>query len=245
MNSVKIKPIGHINFVDYYYNLKITQDLIYKAEIEVMSNVQFYTDSVKKRKVSTITEETIRQINPSKRINDKDTVNQITLDNNNELVNYKRNDGQNYEKSLYKEFNNAGFKPIRTRIPDRGIDIIGEYKGVTIYAQAKDLQSKVTAEKVQQLEGVMAGKRQSIGVLVSRSGYTREAMNIAKASSLNILLTDLNTVVNSINHMIEQLQYHKQPSIEIIGQSAEIIQTVEKDTRKVVIKNAEKVTIRG
>src|SRR5437762_2499739 len=83
-------------------------------------------------------------------------------------------------------------------------DVIGEYKGITIYAQAKDWQSKVDAPKIQQLEGVLSNKKQHIGVMVSKSGYTKDAIDYAKASTAKILLTNLDTVINSICQEIEQ-----------------------------------------
>jgi hypothetical protein len=167
-------------------------------------------------------EETIvQQISPNKRINN----------------------GKNYEKAVYSTMNNAGYKPIRTQPPDRGIDIIGEYKGITIYAQAKDWQSKVTAAKIQQLEGVLVNKHQSIGVMVSKSGYTKDAVDYARASTMKILLTNLDTVIDSISQAIEQMQLQNQSRIEVTGQSAEITQITEENSRKVTIKNAEKVVI--
>ena len=215
------EPLGYINWQEYSYNIKITKNLIHKSMIEVMEEIKFYPDSIKKRKVMLMEEDIITQVSSNKRINN----------------------GKTYEKALYSTMNNAGFKPIQTQPPDRGIDIIGEYKGITIYAQAKDWQSKVTAEKIQQLEGVLTNKHQSIGVMVSKNGYTKEAMNYVKASTMKILLTDLDTVIDSISQAIEQMQLQKQSRIEVIGQSAEIIQITEENSRKITIRNAKKVTI--
>ena len=117
------QQIGYIRYFDEFYNLKITQQLIYKARIEVLNEITFTMDTMKRKRITTIDEEEIEQNNPNKRINN----------------------GQEFEKAIYKEMNNAGFKPVKTIAPDRGIDVIGEFKGITIYAQAKDLSSKVTA----------------------------------------------------------------------------------------------------
>ena len=229
-----MEPIGFINWKEYYYNIKITKDLISKTKIEVMEEVTFYSDSIKKRKVSTIEEELIQQISPQKRINNS---------SREETAVNRRNDGRDYEKALCSEMKNAGFKPIRTMPPDRGIDVIGEYKGITIYAQAKDWQSKVDAPKIQQLEGVLSNKKQHIGVMVSKSGYTKDAIDYAKASTAKILLTNLDTVIDLICQEIEQMQVQPQSRIEVIGQSAEVTQTVDKDVKQTVIKNANKIVI--
>jgi len=229
-----MESIGFIKWKEYYYNVKVTEDLIKIAKIEVMEEVTFYSDSVKKRKVSMIEEESIQQISPQKRINN--------LSREETAIN-KRSNGKDYEKALCSEMRNAGFKPIRTMPPDRGIDVIGEYKGITIYAQAKDWQSKVDAPKIQQLEGVLSNKKQHIGVMVSKSGYTKDAIDYARASTAKILLTNLDTVINQICQEIEQMQVQPQPRIEVIGQSAEVTQTIDKDVKQTVIKNAKKIVI--
>ena len=215
------EPLGYIDWREYFYNIEVTENLIRKSIIEVMEEIKFYPDSIQKRKVAMMEETTIQQISPNKRINN----------------------GKNYEKAVYSTMNNAGYKPIRTQPPDRGIDIIGEYKGITIYAQAKDWQSKVTAAKIQQLEGVLANKQQSIGVMVSKNGYTKDAVDYAKASTMKILLTNLDTVIDSISQAIEQMQLQNQSRIEVTGQNAEITQITEENSRKVTIKNAERVVI--
>jgi restriction endonuclease Mrr len=228
------EPIGFINWKEYHLNIQVTEELIKKTIIQVMEEITFYPESVRKRKVSQTEEEIIQQISPQKRINNR-SHNEVTIN--------KRSDGKDYEKALCNTMNRAGFKPIRTSNPDRGIDVIGEYKGVTIYAQAKDWQNKVTAEKIQQLEGVLVNKQQSIGVMVSRNGYTKDAVDYARASTVKILLTNLDTVIDLICQTIEQIQIQQQSRIEVIGQNAEITQTVEKDVRKTVITKAEKVVI--
>jgi restriction endonuclease Mrr len=215
------EPLGFIDWREYFYNIEVTENLIRKSIIEVMEEIKFYPDSIQKRKVAMMEETIVQQISPNKRINN----------------------GKNYEKAVYSTMNNAGYKPIRTQPPDRGIDIIGEYKGITIYAQAKDWQSKVTAAKIQQLEGVLVNKHQSIGVMVSKSGYTKDAVDYARASTMKILLTDLDTVIDSISQAIEQMQLQSQSRIEVTGQSAEITQITEENLRKVTIKNAERVVI--
>ena len=226
--------IGFINWEEYYYNIRITEDLISIARIRVMEEVIFYSDSVKKRKVSVTEEELTRQISPQKRINSS---------SREETAVNKHNNGKDYEKALCSEMSNAGFKPIRTTSPDRGIDVIGEYKGITIYAQAKDWQSKVNAPKIQQLEGVLSNKKQHIGVMVSKSGYTKDAIDYAKALTARILLTNLDTVIDLICQEIEQMQIQQQSRIEVIGQSAEVTQTIDKDVKKTVIRNAKKIVI--
>jgi HJR/Mrr/RecB family endonuclease len=220
------KPIGYINWQEYYYNIKVTKELIYKAEIKIMEEIKFYEDTTRKRKISLIEEEIIQQNEVSKRIKSA-----------------KQNNGKDYEQALYKAMNEASLKPIKTSGKDRGIDVIGEYKGVTIYAQAKDWQSKVSAEIIQQLEGVLLGKSSCLGVMVSRNGYTKEAISYAKASSATILLTNLETVINSISQTIEQLKSQRLSRVEVIGQSAEITHITDSNTKKTIIRNAKKVTM--
>ena len=231
---------GYINWEDYKLDIEVTEKLIRIATIKVMEEIKIYPEYIKKRKTLSEEEVVIQQISPNKRIDNKKS-DEIIMQEDNKVN--KRNNGKSYERALYKVMNDAGYKPIATTPPDRGIDVIGEYKGITIYAQAKDWQSKVTAREIQQLEGVMLNKKQSIGVMVSKSGYTRDAESYAKASTVKIVLTNMETVVNLIQQAIEQMQLQKQSHIEIFGRTAEITQTIESDVRTTVIKNADKVII--
>src|SRR5437868_15447842 len=104
--------IGYIKKYDECYNIKVTKQIIYKAKIQVMNEITITKETTKRKRTTTIDEEEIIQNNPSKRINN----------------------GQEFEKAVYKEMNDAGFKPIKTQAPDRGIDVIGEFRGITIYA---------------------------------------------------------------------------------------------------------------
>ena len=236
---MELKTLGYINWKDYYLDIKVTKELIRKRTIEVMEKIEFYPESIKKRKTISTEEEIIQQICPNKRIDNKIHEREESKD----VKIVKRNDGREYEKKLYSVMNNAGYKPIQTRPPDKNIDVIGEYKGITIYAQAKDWQNKVTTKEIQQLEGVILNKSQSIGVIVSKSGYTKDAVNCARASTVKILLTNMDTIIGIIEQAIEQMQVQKQSRIEIIGQSAEITQTIEKNVRRTVIRNAKKTVI--
>src|SRR5437016_3445710 len=85
--------IGYIKYYDEIYNIKVTQQLIYKARIQVMNEVTFTKETTKRKRTTTIDEEEIIQNNPNKRINN----------------------GQEFEKAVYKEMNNAGFKQIKTQ----------------------------------------------------------------------------------------------------------------------------------
>lgn len=199
---MELKTLGYINWKDCYLDIKVTKELIRKRTIEVMERVEFYPESIKKRKTISTEEEVIQQISPNKRIDNK----VYKKEDSKDVKIIKKNDGREYEKRLYSIMNNAGYKPIQTRPPDRNIDLIGEYKGITMYAQAKDWQSKVTAKVVQQLEGVLVNKRHSIGVMVSKSGYTKDAENYVKASTVKIILTNMDTLVELIEQAIEQIQ---------------------------------------
>jgi len=214
--------IGYIKYYDEFYNIKVTQQLIYKAKIQVMNEITFTKETTKRKRTTTIDEEEIIQNNPSKRINN----------------------GQEFEKAVYKEMNDAGFKPIKTQTPDRGIDVIGEFRGITIYAQAKDLSGKVSAEKIQQLEGVLLNKAQSIGVMISRNGFTKVAEDYAKASTAKIILTNLETLIDNINRTIQTMNlYDKKPRVEISGNDIKITHEMINNNAKTTIQKAQKVII--
>jgi len=214
--------IGYIKYYDEFYNIKVTQQLIYKAKIQVMNEITFTKETTKRKRTTTIDEEEIIQNNPSKRINN----------------------GQEFEKAVYKEMNDAGFKPIKTQTPDRGIDVIGEFRGITIYAQAKDLSGKVSAEKIQQLEGVLLNKAQSIGVMISRNGFTKVAEDYAKASTAKIILTNLETLIDNINRTIQTMNlYDKKPRVEISGNNIEITHEMINNNAKTTVQKAQKVII--
>ena len=214
--------IGYIKYYDEFYNIKVTQQLIYKARIQVMNEITFTKETTKRKRTTTIDEEEIIQNNPNKRINN----------------------GQEFEKAVYKEMNNAGFKPIKTQAPDRGIDVIGEFRGITIYAQAKDLSGKVSAEKIQQLEGVLLNKAQSIGVMVSCNGFTKVAEDYAKGSTAKIILTDLETLIDNINRTIQTMNlYDKKPCVEISGNNIEITHEMINNNAKTTVQKAQKVII--
>ena len=214
--------IGYIKYYDEFYNIKVTQQLIYKARIQVMNEITFTKETTKRKRTTTIDEEETIQNNPNKRINN----------------------GQEFEKAVYKKMNDAGFKPIKTQAPDRGIDVIGEFRGITIYAQAKDLSGKVSAEKIQQLEGVLLNKAQSIGVMVSRNGFTKVAEDYAKGSTAKIILTDLETLIDNINRTIQTMNlYDKKPRVEISGNNIEITHEMINNNTKTTVQKAQKVII--
>jgi len=214
--------IRYIKYYDEFYNIKVTEQLIYKAKIQVMNEITFTKETTKRKRTTTIDEEEIIQNNPNKRINN----------------------GQEFEKAVYKEMNDAGFKPIKTQAPDRGIDVIEEFKGITIYAQAKDLSGKVSAEKIQQLEGVLLNKAQSIGVMVSRNGFTKVAEDYAKGSTAKIILTDLETLIENINRTIRTMNlYDKKPRVEISGNDIEITHEMINNNTKTTVQKAQKVII--
>src|SRR5436853_749446 len=216
------QQIGYIKYFDEFYNIKVTEQLIYKARIQVMNEITFTKETTKRKRTTTIDEEEIIQNNTNKRINN----------------------GQEFEKAVYKKMNDAGFKPIKTQAPDRGIDVIGEFRGITIYAQAKDLSGKVSAEKIQQLEGVLLNKAQSIGVIVSRNGFTKVAEDYAKGSTAKIILTDLETLIENINRTIQTMNlYDKKPRVEISGNDIEITHEMINNHTKTTVEKAQKVII--
>ena len=215
--------LGYINYEQYNFNIKITPNYIYIAKIQTMTSITFNAERTSKRKITNITEEIeITQNDPNKRI---------------------KNDGSQYETEIIKRFNQSGLKPIRTKASNRGIDVIGEYNGITIYAQAKDLSGKVGAPIVQQLEGVLTNKSQSIGVIVSEGGFTSEAVKYSKGSTTKIILTNLKDLIDEIINTINQVRLTNLPKIEIIGESAEIETISQNNIRRTIIRKAKKVTI--
>ena len=61
--------IGYIKYYDEFYNIKVTQQLIYKARIQVMNEITFTKETTKRKRTTTIDEEEIIQNNPNKQIN--------------------------------------------------------------------------------------------------------------------------------------------------------------------------------
>src|SRR5215470_8993750 len=99
--------LGYINYEQYNLDIKVTSNYIFIAKIQIMTTITFDTGKTTKRKVANLIEEIkITQNDPNKRI---------------------RNDGSQYESKIIRKFNQSGLKPIRTTVPDRGIDVIGEY----------------------------------------------------------------------------------------------------------------------
>src|SRR6266496_2725084 len=134
--------IGYINLEAYYIDQIEITQILYRIK---------YTQIIRKR----VMEEESQVICPQKRI--KDTQNNNSLE---------------YESQTYTKLNQASIQPIKTAYKDRGIDMIGEYKGITIWTQVKDYRDKVGAPVVQNLIGTLGNKKASIGVLVAKNGYT-------------------------------------------------------------------------
>ena len=44
------QQIGYIKYFDEFYNIKVTQQLIYKARIEVMNEITFTKEEKKRKK---------------------------------------------------------------------------------------------------------------------------------------------------------------------------------------------------
>src|SRR6185503_21339785 len=99
---MELKTLGYINWKDYYLDIKVTKELIRKRTIEVMEKIEFYPESIKKRKTISTEEEIIQQICPNKRIDNKIHEREESKD----VKIVKRNDGRGYEKKLYSIMNN-------------------------------------------------------------------------------------------------------------------------------------------
>ena len=60
----------------------------------------------------------------------------------------QNSNGLEYESQTYTKLNQASMQPIKTAYKDRGIDMIGEYKGITTWTQVKDYRDKLGAPVV-------------------------------------------------------------------------------------------------
>jgi predicted helicase len=215
---------GYLIISDEYYfqEIKISQQIIQYTYLQMSEILEFEKDLVRrKRRIQKIEEEQNFE-SPSKRIKEK---------------------GEEYEKELYTQLNNAQMKPVKTTIPDRGIDMIGEYKGITIWAQAKNHETKIGAKDVQAFIGAISNKKHSIGVIVSKNGFTQNAEVEAKAAPITLILTDIPNLIKMIQDEINGMQEKMKTRIEIIGESAEITQINQGNTRETSIKKAKKVII--
>jgi len=219
--------IGYINLEAYYIDqIEITQILYRIKYTQIMERYEFREEGTTKITRKRVMEEESQVVCPQKRI--KDTQN---------------NNGLEYESQTYTKLNQASMQPIKTAYKDRGIDMIGEYKGITIWTQVKDYRDKVGAPVVQNLIGTLGNKKASIGVLVAKNGYTKEAVDVARNAQIKILLTDIPNLIDQITQQIDHIIISRQPRIEIIGESAEIVQTEQDGTKRTHIRNAKRVII--
>src|SRR6266496_1684330 len=85
--------------------------------------------------------------------------------------------------------------------------------------------------------------RSKRGLLVAKNGYTKEAVDVARNAQIKILLTDIPNLIDQITQQIDRIIISKQPRIEIIGESAEIIQIEQDGTKRTHIRNAKRVII--
>ncbi|CAG8675482.1 13045_t:CDS:2, partial [Dentiscutata heterogama] len=92
---------------------------------------------------------------------------------------------------------------------DNGIDLFGSCMGYSFPVQCKNLLSNATADHIRAFLGAMlCHPLMPFGVFVvsKPEGYTEEAKNVARCSSIKIILSDIDHVVNDINNYCLELQ---------------------------------------
>ena len=94
-----------------------------------------------------------------------------------------------FERLVTEAFRRQGYNAWNTPVgPDGGVDIILRKAGRTTLVQCKQWeQSKVGVKPVRELAGVIAAHKADAGIFVCSGGYTREAVEFARASSIELI----------------------------------------------------------
>lgn len=94
-----------------------------------------------------------------------------------------------FERLVTEAFRRQGYSARRTPVgPDGGIDIILRKAGRTTLVQCKQWkQSKVGVKPVRELAGIVAARKADAGIFVCSGGYTREAVEFARASKVELI----------------------------------------------------------
>lgn len=105
--------------------------------------------------------------------------------------------GADFESFLKTLFSNLGYKVKHVgRIGDLGSDLIIEMDGVRTAVQAKRWKGNVGPNAVREVYTVIRPRNCTLGMVVTNSFYTKEAIYLAKQN--NIALWDRNDLVNNI-----------------------------------------------
>ena len=106
--------------------------------------------------------------------------------------------GIEFEEFLKLHFERLGCNVKMTKTSgDYGADLIVTYKGKKIAVQAKRYNSKIGVKAVQEVIGSIRYYHANVGLVVTNSTYTPNAITLAKAN--DILLWDRTVLMQMIN----------------------------------------------
>ena len=101
---------------------------------------------------------------------------------------YNKNDGYMFEEYIASLLKCSGYTNVEVTPPtgDFGIDVLAEKNGISYAIQCKKYSGRVGVDAVQQ---VLAGKgyyKSDIGVVVTNSYFTQQAIELAKAVNIEL-----------------------------------------------------------
>ncbi|WP_411347224.1 restriction endonuclease [Paenibacillus sp. WLX2291] len=100
-------------------------------------------------------------------------------------------DGIQFEKYLEQLFRLQGYKANATRAQgDYGADLVISRNGEKIVVQAKRYSKNVGLKAVQEVHGAIAHYKASSGWVVTNSGYTQQARNLALSNNVRLIGRD-------------------------------------------------------
>ncbi len=100
-------------------------------------------------------------------------------------------DGIQFEKYLEQLFRLQGYKANATRAQgDYGADLVMTRNGEKIVVQAKRYSKNVGLKAVQEVHGAIAHYKASSGWVVTNSGYTQQARNLAVSNNVRLIGRD-------------------------------------------------------
>ncbi len=100
-------------------------------------------------------------------------------------------DGIQFEKYLEQLFRLQGYKANATRAQgDYGADLVISRNGEKIVVQAKRYSKNVGLKAVQEVHGAIAHYKASAGWVVTNSGYTQQARNLAVSNNVRLIGRD-------------------------------------------------------
>ncbi len=105
--------------------------------------------------------------------------------------------GVDFEVFLTSLFTKLGYSVKQVgRTGDLGSDLIIEMNDLKIAVQAKRYKNKVGPDAIREVNTVIKPRNCDLGMVVTNSNYTNEAMYLAKKN--NITLWDRNDLINNI-----------------------------------------------